>query len=224
MENNDYEYNEMNNMEGEEEEFDDDLYLAELHKRLAMMKNERKRAEQDTKLLDNRLNLLKGEEEKTWKKIAQTKKKTNEKIFNLQKMADMLRQREMIKEYKEREIENKKMLNQQMRNEIRHSLQMKKEEKMRQINEEAKLLKMQKQYNEELAKFIKMEEMNNNRNKYETVKGQHMVIEEKKRALEMERKLKIKMELEKKLLEEMRLKEEAEVSYRDKFFNFYRIN
>ena len=37
-------------------------------------------------------------------------------------------------------------------------------------------------------------------------------IEEKKKAQELERKLKLKMDLEKKLLEEFKLKEEAEVS------------
>ena len=48
-----------------EEEFcDNDIYLIELHKRLAMMKKDRKKAEQDASLLGNRLNLLKGEEEK----------------------------------------------------------------------------------------------------------------------------------------------------------------
>ena len=48
-----------------EEEFcDNDIYLIELHKRLSMMKKDRKKAQQDASLLGNRLNLLKGEEEK----------------------------------------------------------------------------------------------------------------------------------------------------------------
>ena len=55
------EYEENNN---EEEFCDNDIYLIELHKRLAMMKKDRKKAEQDANLLDNRLKLLKGEEEK----------------------------------------------------------------------------------------------------------------------------------------------------------------
>jgi hypothetical protein len=46
------------------EDLENDIYLIELHKRLVTMKNERKKAEQDAQLLDNRLNLLKGEEEK----------------------------------------------------------------------------------------------------------------------------------------------------------------
>jgi hypothetical protein len=57
------------------------------------MKNERKKAEQNTKFLDNRLNLLKTEEEKTWKKIAVTKKKTNENFEGEDNSTDELMDR-----------------------------------------------------------------------------------------------------------------------------------
>jgi len=54
--------------EQENEEFDEelenDLYLFELQKRLNKMKKDRKKADQDAELLKNRLNLLKGEENK----------------------------------------------------------------------------------------------------------------------------------------------------------------
>lgn len=47
-----------------DEELEGDLYLLALQKRLAQMKKDRKKAEQDALLLKNRLNLLKGEEDK----------------------------------------------------------------------------------------------------------------------------------------------------------------
>lgn len=47
-----------------DEELEEDLYLLALQKRLNQMKKERKKAEQDALLLKNRLNLLKGEEDK----------------------------------------------------------------------------------------------------------------------------------------------------------------
>jgi len=50
--------------DNQDELVENDIYLIELHKRLTMMKKERKKAEQDASLLDNRLKLLKGEEEK----------------------------------------------------------------------------------------------------------------------------------------------------------------
>ena len=56
-------YDDENNVE-QEEDFENDLYLIELHKRLTQMKKDRKKAENDAQLLDNRLKLLKGEEEK----------------------------------------------------------------------------------------------------------------------------------------------------------------
>ena len=46
------------------EELEEDLYLLALQKRLAAMKKERKKSDQDALLLKNRLNLLKGEEDK----------------------------------------------------------------------------------------------------------------------------------------------------------------
>jgi hypothetical protein len=202
-----------NQFTNDEEFLDEDIYIMELHRRLNLMKNERRKAEEDNKLLDNRVNLLKTEEEKTWKKIAHTKKKTNEKMIHLQRLANEMRQKEILRENREREVEYKKALNQQKKNELRNNIQMKKDEKLRQINEEARILKLQKQYNNELTKYMRIEEVNNNKNRYETVKGQHLIVEEKKKALQMERKIKLKMELEKKLMEEYRLKEEAEVLY-----------
>ena len=47
----------------DEEELEDDEYLQELQLRLNQMKQERKAAENDAKLLDNRLNMLKNEED-----------------------------------------------------------------------------------------------------------------------------------------------------------------
>ena len=48
------------------------------------MKQERKKAEKNAKLLDNGLNLLKSEEIETLKYIELIKKKTNDKFQNLQ--------------------------------------------------------------------------------------------------------------------------------------------
>jgi len=64
-----YDNNEPNENYGDDgenydEELETDLYLLALQKRLGSMKKERKKAEQDAVLLKNRLNLLKGEEDK----------------------------------------------------------------------------------------------------------------------------------------------------------------
>ena len=59
---------EENSSEVSLENIDEDLYMEELYLRLSQMKQERKKAEENAKLLDNRLNLLKKEEMKSLKK------------------------------------------------------------------------------------------------------------------------------------------------------------
>jgi hypothetical protein len=53
-----------NDEESLSEEFQNDLMLLELHKKLNQMKKDRKKAEQDAELLGNRVNMLKNEEVK----------------------------------------------------------------------------------------------------------------------------------------------------------------
>ena len=76
--------------------------------------------------------------------------------------------------------------------------------------EEGRLLKEQKRNNNELLKYIKVEEQSNNKSKAEYIKSQQQMNEEKKRALELEKKNKIKMDLEKKILEEQQMKDNAD--------------
>lgn len=194
----------------DDDQYEEDFYLIELHKRLAAMKNERKKAEQDAKLLENRLKLLHGEETKTVKKIEVTKKKTQEKMTQLKQAEENLKFKLALKEEKEKELEERKASNNKLKTELNFGLELKREMKMKQIAEEARLIKEQKKLNEEMLNYIKNEEMSNNKSKAEYVKNQHVQLEEKKRAIELERKLKIRAELEKKLYEEMMLKEQAE--------------
>jgi hypothetical protein len=49
-----------------------------LHRKLVAAKIARKRAEEDRKLLANRISLLKQEEMKAWKKIDETKKRAKD--------------------------------------------------------------------------------------------------------------------------------------------------
>jgi hypothetical protein len=202
--------NEQQNENMEDEDFENDLYLVELHKRLVAMKKERKKAEQDASLLDNRLKLLKGEEDKTLKKIEVTRKKTHEKMTSLQKQEEYLRQKLEFKEQKERDAELKKEQNIKLKTEISLNTMMKREMKMKQIMEESSLLKAQKKNNEELLKYIKIEEMTNNKSRAEYIKNQQQMMEEKKRALELEKKNKIKNDLERKIFEEQRMKDDAD--------------
>lgn len=191
-------------------EYEEDLYLQELHKRLTLMKNDRKKTEKHANVLENRLKLLKGEEEKTWKKIEVTRNKTQAKMSQLEKMEESLRHKMQYKESKEKELDDLKAKNNEFKKSMNNKIQEQKDIKMKEILEESKRLREQRQHNEELMKYIKLEEQNTNRNKYEFIKAQQLLSEERKRANEIERKNKLKIELENKLLEEQKLKEDAE--------------
>ena len=84
-----------NDQNGEEgNEVLDDDYLLQLYQYLQEMKKQRKQAEQDANLLDGLLRCLRDKEKKTLKKIEVTRKKTENKMNQLQA------QEEEIKYYK----------------------------------------------------------------------------------------------------------------------------
>lgn len=74
-------------MDLEVHEDDDDETL---HRKLVAAKIARKRAEEDYKLLSNRISLLKQEEQKAWKKIDETKKRARDIITQRQRNEENL--------------------------------------------------------------------------------------------------------------------------------------
>jgi hypothetical protein len=192
------------------ENIDEDLYMEELYLRLTQMKQERKKATENAKLLDNRLNLLKSEEIKTLKKIEITKQNANEKYQNLQFLAKNRNIKNEAKIKKEKDLKLKKEQNKLMTNTIKNNTAMNKAKFKKQIEEEAKLLKIQKIYNKQLINFINEEKLNENKAKYNNIKNEKNCFEEKKRMKNLEKKKKLREELEKKLIEEYKLKEDAE--------------
>lgn len=68
----------------------------ELRQKLMESKVARKKTEEDTKVLMNRLQLLKNEEQKAWKKIEETKKKALEIMKTKQRNAEILRKKQEV--------------------------------------------------------------------------------------------------------------------------------
>ena len=200
----DYNYNQDLNYENEQENLndnedeEDDNYLQELYLKLAEMKKERKEAQKNAQILDNRINMLKNEEEKRWKNIENKKKKVNEKYIYLKNVADNMKQLENAKLKKEKEIEEKKQNNQKLKNEIKNGKEKKKIEKQNQINEDAKLLKLQRQYNEQLIEFLNNEKITNNKSKCDIIKSQHSI--EKEKTFRKRKKSKIKRKIRKTII------------------------
>ena len=104
---NDAQYEEEINDNVDDEYLDDD-YLIQLHHELKKTKQQRKQAEQDTNLLDNRIKCLRNEEIKAIKRNEQMQRTTDKKISNIQRQEDELRKKCEFRERKARELEEKK--------------------------------------------------------------------------------------------------------------------
>ena len=154
--------NEQENQEGENvdenNEVLDDDYLLQLHQYLQEMKRQRKQAEQDANLLGGRLRVLRDEEKKTLKKIEVTRKKTENKMNQLQQQEMELKKKMEFRNRKQQELERLRENNKKMKDNNRMAIMMKAEERRRQMEEDIRNLKEQKKNNEELRKYIEVEE------------------------------------------------------------------
>ena len=192
------------------EEFEDeDEYLKELQTKLIQAKHERKKTEKEADVLDNRLNKLKIEEENELKKIENISKKVQEKIEKYKFLSNNIKQQNLLKQKKQAEIEEKKVKNKKMKEEIKKNIENKKNERSQQVKEEAKLFKLYKQYNQNLKEVINTENFKNNKTKWQIIKGQHILDKERKIASEYEKKLKLRDELQQRLIREIELRDKA---------------
>mmetsp|Transcript_17599 Transcript_17599/g.12552 ORF Transcript_17599/g.12552 Transcript_17599/m.12552 type:complete len:109 (+) Transcript_17599:108-434(+) len=96
--------------------------------KLANSRQSRKKAEEDVKLLANRIALLKAEEKKAWKKIEETKKKAKE-IMKVKERVDeqtkMKQDKEMQKQEELKQIQQK---NELQKDQIKQNIQITKEQ------------------------------------------------------------------------------------------------
>lgn len=216
-------------IDGVEVCLEDDPYLIELHKRLVEARNERKVAETQCNMLGNRLNLLRGEEEKSIKEVENIKYKYKKKYDTIKQIEKDLKQKIEFKQLREEELEKQKSYNLNMRSEITNKIKDKREEHVKELFKEMVKLKELKKQNDELTRHIKLEEQNTNKNKYEFQKNQKSLCDEKKRAkqvcyyanivyiltyilysFQIEKKNQTRENLENKILEEKNLKERIE--------------
>ena len=79
---------------------------------------------------------------------------------------------------------------------------LKQEEKKRQLEEDLRYMKEQKKNNEEMRKYLEIEDISNKKTQADYIKSQHLIAEEKRKAIVLEKKNKIKEELLKKIEEE----------------------
>ncbi len=191
-----------NGGEMEGEEILDDDYLLQLHKYLQEMKKQRKEAEQNANLLDGRLRCLRDEEIKTLKKLEVTRKKTENKMNQLQQQEEELRRRMEFRNKKQKELERLREQTKKQKENNRMAIMMKAEERRRQMEEDIRNLRETKKNNEELRKYMIVEDLSNKKTQADYIKSQQIIADEKRRAIELEKKNRIKEELERKIAEE----------------------
>ena len=198
---NDAQYEEEINDNVDDEYLDDD-YLIQLHHELKKTKQQRKQAEQDTNLLDNRIKCLRNEEIKAIKRNEQMQRTTDKKISNIQRQEDELRKKSEFRERKARELEEKREMNKKMKENNRMAIMTKQEENRRKMEEDVNNLRELKKANLEMKNYQKIEDLQNKKTQADYIKSQHVIAEEKRKAVELEKKNKIRLELERKILEE----------------------
>ena len=173
--------------DGNENILDDD-YIVQLHKYLQEKKMQRIQAERDANLLDCRLRCLKEQEENTLKKIEVKRKQTTQKKKELQAQEEELRKKIEFMRKKEIELAKKREQNKLFKESNRAAVNLKKEENRRKI-EDMKNMKEQKKTNEDLRNYYMIEALTNKKTQADYIKSQHNIAEEKRKAIELEKKV-----------------------------------
>ena len=134
------------------DEYLDDDYLVQL---------QRKQAEQDTNLLDNRIKCLRNEEEKANKRNEDLHKTTQKKIVSIQQQEEDLRKKLEFRERKQRELEQKREQNKQLKENNRMEILLKQEENRKKLEDDLNNLKVLKKANMEMKNYQKIEDLQN---------------------------------------------------------------
>lgn len=192
----------MNKSEDSEEEINND-FLKQLHLKLIEIQNSRKTKEQETQILNKRINGLKSEEKKMKKNNEIYKKKIEKEIKIKNQYQEKLKKKNDLKEKKKKELEELQIRTKQSTESKKEEIRIKKENHHKMISELAKSLKDKRKSLEDQCKYNKAEEVNNRRTKAEYIKSQQNVANEKRRAFAIEKKTKLRLLIEQKIQDEL---------------------
>ena len=191
-------------------DLEEDEYMKQLYINLTKIRKERKEAQDNAKTLDNRLNLLKNQEKRELIKLENTKNKANNKLLKLYEKSENNKIIEKVKQNKNEEIELKKYRVKKMNEEMEKNVKKNEAYRKKQIEDTTKLLKEEKKHNKDIFNSIKEKNQKEKKMKYNVLKSKKNYYDEKKKIEYREKRLMLKKELEQKLLEEYRHKQESE--------------
>ena len=180
------------------------------HTKLAEAKQMRKRADEDARLLSNRISLLKQEEMKAMKKIEETRRKAQEIINVRNRNLEEQRKREEARKQKEFEDNIKMEENRKIRQQKRYLKDQANQYRLNKAIVDAQSLKTIKEKNIQAIEERRMEELSEKLMLKKQLKNQMTEAEEKKRRLIEEKKEKARMDNERRIEEENRVRRERE--------------
>lgn len=172
-----------------------------VHTKLAEAKILRRRVDEDSRLLSNRISLLKQEEAKALKKIEETRKKTQEILDTRSRTQKQAQYYDSLKKKKEEEYLQKLDSLKIEREKMKSMRQQSNKYRFDQALQEILALKAMKKTNIKMIEFKKFEDISEKVNKKNKVKEHYKSVDDKKRKI-------IEDKLEKTRLENLRKAEE----------------
>lgn len=182
----------------------------EVDYKLLSSKEARKKAEEDSRLLANRIALLKLEEKKAWKKIDETKKKAKQIIDQRRRNEKVTKERDQRRMEKERDQDRLKQKNQRIKEELQQSIQNRKVGHVKKVHEDVKHFKREMDDQKELLEYQKQEQYLRNTSRKQMIRNTQKEANEKKQRDMENKKLEAKRKLMDKIIHENQLRMEKE--------------
>lgn len=163
----------------EEVSENDDIEL--LYAKLRASKKARERADEDAKLLENRIKLLKQEESKARKKISETKKRAKDIVSTKKRNVERQKQKKQLHDSRMQEENKLAVRNENMRNELKKRISHTNTEIAEKRREEAERLRQEKREQEELVEMYRQQEQLRNTSMKQMIRNNEKELEERRK-------------------------------------------
>lgn len=187
---------------------DDDIEL--LYAKLRASKKARMRADEDAKLLENRIKLLKQEESKARKKINETKKRAKDIRSTKQRNVDKQKKKKEHVRRQEQEENKRAVKNELQRNEIKHRISSTTTEIQSKRKADAERLRQEKREQEEMLQMYRDQEQLKNTSMKQMIRNREKEAEERRKKEYAEKKAMARTNLDEKVLKENKRRIEHE--------------
>merc|ERR1711964_439534 len=193
---------------------DNDLTGGTASSRKLAAKHARKRAEDDAKLLANRIALLKAEEQKAWKKIEETRNRANQIMKLRQRNAETTQAKLSRRHEIDQEIMEKQNQNRSIKDQQKLAVEQAKNQYKYKLCTDVDNMRNTQAHQKAQITMQKQEDVIKNTATKVAIKQSQKEWEARRRKIDEEKRLKAKMEVENKIMQEnrLRLQREADIA------------